>query len=151
PQKSIDAAMKALDASVDLERQQLKSNPDAASAAILEQLTPDAIAIYAEQEAAQAALMEKLQVPTVHVRGIIVDSRNAAEKYEQQATQGADFGALAKQNSLDAESAAKGGDLGTVYVGEFSQIDPTFDRAVFTPSVHPAKYVITPFNGRYAL
>src|SRR5262249_9603713 len=41
PQRSIDDAKKALDANVDLQRQELQSNPDSASAAIVEQLTPD--------------------------------------------------------------------------------------------------------------
>ncbi len=151
PRKSIDDAQKALQANIDLQRQQLKTNPDPNTAALLEQLTPDALAIYAEQEAAQKALLDKLQVPTVQVRGIIVASREEAEKYEQQAQQGVDFADLAKKYSLDKESGARGGDLGTVYVGEFGQVDPTFDNAVFTPGAHPGKYVITPFQGQYAL
>jgi uncharacterized membrane-anchored protein YhcB (DUF1043 family) len=150
-QKDIDAATKELQANIASQREALKKTPDAGTAAILDQLTPDAVALYAEQEAAQTALLDKLQVPTVHVRGIIVATKAEAEKYEQQATQGGDFGALAKQYSLDKASAANGGDLGTVYVGEFSQVDPTFDVAVFAHGVHAPKYVVTPFRGQYAL
>ncbi|HEV8192780.1 MAG TPA: peptidylprolyl isomerase [Ktedonobacterales bacterium] len=150
-QKDIDAANKALQANIAAQREALKKAPDAGTAAILDQLTPDAVALYAEQEAAQAALVDKLAVPTVHVRGIIVATNADAERYEQQAMQGADFGALAKQYSLDKNTGAKGGDLGTVYVGEFNQVDPTFDASVFAPGVHPPKYVVTPFRSEYAL
>jgi len=147
PQKSIDDAYNTLQANIAAQREALKKSPDAATSAILDELTPDAVRLYAEQEAAQIALTDKLQAPTVKVRGIIVANRADAEKYQQQALSGADFGALAKKYSLDTTSAAKGGDLGTVYIGELSQVDPDFDKTVFAPGAHPPKYIISQFSG----
>jgi len=62
------------------------------------------------------------------------------------------FGDLAKKYSLDKTSAAKGGELGTVYIGELSQVDANFDKTVFAPGAHPGKYIISAFSGtNYAL
>jgi parvulin-like peptidyl-prolyl isomerase len=151
PQKNLDDARKALQASIDSQRQQLKQSPDPGTSAILNALTPDALDLYAEQEASQAALIDKLQVPTIHVRAIFVNSRDEAEKYHQQAVQGADFGQLAQKYSLDKITGAKGGDLGTIYVGEFSEVYPDFDAKVFAPGAHPDKFMVAPFRGNYAL
>lgn len=55
-----------------------------------------------------------------------------AESIVKQLRAGADFGALAKQNSADPQSAAKGGDLGWFNRG---QMVPDFDNAVFSAKI----------------
>jgi peptidyl-prolyl cis-trans isomerase C len=80
------------------------------------------------------------QGDTVHASHILVGvPRDAAPAQKQQArtrarqllTQvrgGADFAKLARQQSQDTESAARGGDLGFFPKG---QMDPTFEAAAF--------------------
>lgn len=56
-----------------------------------------------------------------------------AESLVKQLRAGADFAALAKQNSADPQSAAKGGDLGWFNRG---QMVPDFDTAVFSAKIN---------------
>lgn len=67
----------------------------------------DAKAFYEEQK---SVLIEPAQW---HVREIVVDSQLRANELSVQLLQGADFAETAKQNSI-GETAAQGGDLGTV-------------------------------------
>jgi parvulin-like peptidyl-prolyl isomerase len=90
--------------------------------------TPDAIRLLAEQQAYTLVLADKASVPTVKARGILVNSQAEANSLLASLKSGGDFAALAKQHSLDTTSGANGGDLGTVYVGQFV---PAFDTQVF--------------------
>jgi peptidyl-prolyl cis-trans isomerase C len=56
------------------------------------------------------------------------DQKQKAEEVEQQLEDGGDFAKLAKENSQDPGSAAKGGDLGCLGTGETV---PEFEQAVF--------------------
>jgi hypothetical protein len=99
--------------------------------AVIRTLTPEVIALFADQQVTQAALTKGVSVPGANMRAILVENKDKAQQLEQQAQQGADFAELAKQNSLDAQSAATGGDLGTDYFGQFSQINDTYDALIF--------------------
>lgn len=129
-------------------RAQQKQNPTSAQQALLDSLTPHTIALLEEQGADQQALAAKVKVPTVTARAIPVSSQAKAQALLQQAAGGADFATLAKNNSTDATLAANGGDLGTVFVGEYGT---QFDTAVFAPGAHPGKYLILPFSQQYVL
>lgn len=147
PQSDLTKAASALDAQINSLKQQQKSDPT--TAAVVASLTPRVRQLFVEQNVDQSALIAhgNIQVPVAHVRGILVNAEAQAEALEKQARQGADFGQLAKANSQDSQSAAQNGELGTVYVGQFT---PAFDAAVFAPK-NPDKYVIVPVNGKYAL
>ncbi len=84
---------------------------------------------------------------------------STAQSLEQQALNGADFGQLAHNNSLDSGTAAQNGTLGTVYQGE-GQSPAPFDADAFGTGacakgqcvVHGGtKYVIIPDQGEYLL
>jgi parvulin-like peptidyl-prolyl isomerase len=143
-QKDIAIAIAALNAQVDNVRAQLKQTPgNERLRQLVDAATPDAIRLLAEQEAYTTVFLSKGQVPTTHAGAIFVKSQSDATSIMNQLQAGADFATLAKANSLDAQSAAKGGDLGTIYVG---QVNATFDQAVFAaPSV--ARYVVIPLQG----
>lgn len=64
----------------------------------------------------------------VQVRHILVQTEPEARDIYKRLQQGADFGALARQFSLDTASAERGGDLGWVFRG---QTDPPFEAAAF--------------------
>lgn len=79
---------------------------------------------------------EKHQVLKTHVRHILVkqdagmtaeDTLKQVNNLYQQIKAGKDFGRMAKQYSLDATSAVKGGDLGWVNSGE---LVPEFEKAM---------------------
>ncbi|MGZ3581695.1 MAG: peptidylprolyl isomerase [Ktedonobacterales bacterium] len=85
-------------------------------------------------------------VPTAHVRVLVLkgsskDVQAKAAQLTQQAQKGADFGQLVKANSQDPQTAANGGDLGTVYAGGFST---TFDAQIFAVQ---SKYVTVAAGG----
>jgi len=69
-------------------------------------------------EAQKAVLVEPAQR---HVRAIVVDSQEKADALSTQLSQGADFGEIAKQNSI-GETAAQGGDLGFVTEASFPEM-----------------------------
>lgn len=115
---------------------------------VQEAVTPDVLALLSEQKADEQALAAspKVTVPSAHLRVIITGSQADAQKYEQQVQHGADFGALAKAHSQDAASAAKGGEFGMVFKGEFPN---AFDKAFFGQKI-PAggkAYAIVPNGG----
>lgn len=124
----------------------VQSRKDPVFAPVIAALTPHALDILSEQGADQQALIAHIQVPTVHVRVILVNDGKLANDLKGQLEHGADFAQLAKQNSQDAQTAQAGGEYGTVYIGQF---DPQFDAQVFAKT--PAKYVIVPIGQEYAL
>lgn len=82
------------------------------------------------------------QVTKTHVRHILVkqdasmttdEAMRQANNLYQQIKSGKDFALLAKQYSLDAASAIKGGDLGWVNPGE---LVPEFEKAMDTLAIH---------------
>ncbi|MEG0920948.1 MAG: peptidylprolyl isomerase [Comamonas sp.] len=96
---------------------------------------PDAKMIDAQVKALYAAKRESFKAPEqVHVAHILVMDKDdavakaKAEKLLAEAQAGADFAKLAKENSSDASSAVKGGDLGLVAQG---RMVPEFEAAAF--------------------
>jgi parvulin-like peptidyl-prolyl isomerase len=143
------AAQGVVDGYVAQVRQQVQMQPDNAQLRALNaSLTPDTQRIIVDRLSAEQALADKGSFPSAHVRAIIVDSQDTAKKLLQQVQQGADFGQLAHDKSLDSGSASKNGDLGTVYIG---QLPAEFNDAVFAPHAHPQKYVIAPVGTNYGL
>lgn len=125
----IKAATAQLDAQIAQARQQYDSNPtNAGLKALLDAATPDAIQWLALQQAYTVVLAEKGSTPTVTARGILVSDKKTADTLMADLKAGQDFATLAKAHSLDTASAAKGGDLGTVYPG---QLIAAFDTQVF--------------------
>lgn len=128
-QKDIDAATAQLNAQIAQARAQAKSNPaNTGLQALVDAATPDAITLLAEQEAYTVVLATKGSAPTVQAKGILVKTRADADAIVAAVKGGQDFATLARTRSLDAGSAANGGDLGTVYPGQFL---PAFDTGVF--------------------
>ena len=68
------------------------------------------------------------QEEQVHVRHILVNTEQEARDLYARLQQGADFASLAKQFSIDLESAPKGGDLDWIFHG---QTDPAFESVAF--------------------
>lgn len=134
-------------------RQQLQMQPDNAQLRALQaSLTPDVIQIITDRLANEQALADQSKFPTVHVRGIYVDTQDQATSLLKQVQKGADFGQLAHDKSIDSQSAGKYGDLGIMYVG---QISPEFSQQVFPRLARnqpPQKqYVIAPVGTKYGL
>lgn len=63
-----------------------------------------------------------------HLRNIVVRDEQQARQLAAQASSGADFGALAKQSSIDQSTKDNGGDLGTV---ASNQLDPQYANTAF--------------------
>lgn len=125
----IKAATAQLDAQIAQARAQYESNPsNTGLKALLDAATPDAIQWLARQQAYTVVLAEKGSTPTVQARGILVSAKAEADTLVADLNAGQDFATLAKAHSLDAATAAKGGDLGTVYPG---QLITAFDTQVF--------------------
>ena len=55
---------------------------------------------------------------------------------------------MAKDHSLDTDSASKGGDLGRVYAG---QLNDQFNSIAFGPNETNDKYVATPYGDNFAV
>lgn len=128
-QKDIDAATAQLNAQIAQARAQAKSDPtNTGLQALVDAATPDAINLLAEQQAYTVVLATQGSAPTVQARGILVKTRADADSIVSAVKGGQDFATLARTRSLDSGSAAKGGDLGTVYPGQFL---PAFDTSVF--------------------
>lgn len=127
--RDIAAAEAQLQQQVAQARSQLNANPNNTGLrAEVDAITPDVVQMLAEQQAYSVALATKGKAPTAHVRGILVQTQAAANATLKDLQGGADFATLARQRSTDASTAAKGGDLGTVYVGEFVS---AFDTKIF--------------------
>ena len=91
---------------------QLKSQPtNTALRNLIDALTPDTLDILAQKVAVQNTLAKASVFPSANVSGILVDNQQEADDLLAQAKNGADFGQLAKDHSLDTDSASKGGDL----------------------------------------
>lgn len=71
---------------------------------------------------------EQVRARHILVSGTTPESRAKAEKLLDDLKAGADFAALAKENSADTRSAAKGGDLGFF---ERDRMVPQFEEAAF--------------------
>lgn len=128
-QKDVDAATAQLNAQIASARAQSASNPtNVGLKALVDAATPDAIRLLAIQQADTLLLASKGSVPTVKARGILLNSKSVAADTLNQVNHGADFATLAKARSLDATTGAAGGDLGTIYVGQFVA---AFDTQVF--------------------
>lgn len=147
-EKNIDVAIAALNAQVANASAQLKQTPgNERLRQLVDSATPDTIRWLAEQQAYSTVFAQKGQLPTVKTRGILVKTQADAEAILKQLQGGADFATLAKTKSLDAQSGANGGDLGTVYVGQFVA---AFDKMVFDTH-RSERYVIVPFQGSYGV
>jgi parvulin-like peptidyl-prolyl isomerase len=145
----VKTARDGLNKQVDGLKDQLKAQPNnTALRNLIDSLTPDVLDILAHETAAQNALAKAPIFPSAHVRGILVEHQDAANDLVTQAKNGADFGQLAKDHSLDTDSAAKGGDLGTIYIGQISQ---EFSDAAFGPHATSDKYFAIPFGDNYAV
>jgi hypothetical protein len=142
PSASLAAAHAQLQAAI----KNAISGSDPALKTALASLTPRAQDLLAEQGADQQALIAHLQVPTVHARVIVVAQQNQANDLLTQLQHGADFAQLAKKDSQDPQTAQAGGEVGTVYIGQFGS---QFDAQVFAKT--PGKYIVFPINGEYAL
>lgn len=146
--KSIQTARDTFNSQIAASRKQLEQSPDPALKSLLDALTPDVVSLLSEQEAMQAVIQEKGKVPAVHLRGIETKDQQTAQSLMQQVNGGSDFAALAKANSLNKSTGAKGGEIGTLFIG---QVTPEFDKAVFVPGAHPGKYLIQSIQGSYWL
>jgi len=142
-QKDIASARKQLDSQITA----AQSQNSASLKAVIASLTPRVRDLFVEQQVDSLTLAAHISVPTVHARGILVQSQADAQKLLAQAQAGADFGKLAQQNSKDTTTASTGGELGTVYLGQFGS---EFDSKVFGVN-KPPKYVITQAGTGYAL
>ena len=137
-EKNIDVAIAALSAQVANVNAQLKQTPgNARLRQLANSATPDALRWLAEQQAYTTVFSQKGQLPTAKVRGILLKTQSDADSIVKQLQGGADFAALAKSKSLDTQSGANGGDLGTVYVGQFVT---AFDKSVFETQSVDALY-----------
>lgn len=147
-QKDIDEAVAQLNGQIAQARAQAKSSPsNTGLQALVDAATPDAILLLAQQQAYTVVLSTKGSVPTAHASGILVKTLKDANDIVAAVKSGQDFATLAKTRSLDTGSAAKGGDLGTVYPGEFI---PAFDTHVFK-DMKGEGVVIVPFTSDYGV
>jgi parvulin-like peptidyl-prolyl isomerase len=149
PASDVKAARDGLNKQVNDLKTQLKAQPDnTALRNLLDALTPDTLDILAQKIAAQNALAKAPVFPSANVRGILVDNQQEAGDLLSQAKNGADFGQLAKDHSLDATSAPKGGDLGRIYAGE---LNDAFTAMAFGASATKDKYFAIPYGTSFAV
>jgi foldase protein PrsA len=80
----------------------------------------------------------------IHVRHILVASAQQAQAVREQLLQGKDFGALAKQYSVDEATKQNGGDLGWLPKGV---IDPRFEAIAFQLKVGQISEVVQTESG----
>ncbi len=84
------------------------------------------------------------QVPQVHARHILLNTREEAEAVLAQLNEGADFAELAKEKSLDIGSRDSGGDLGFFPA---SLMVPAFAEAAFALQADEISEIVeTPFG-----
>ena len=76
--------------------------------------------------------MKAANMPTASARHILVDDEAKCQELKQQIADGADFAAVAKENS-SCPSGSSGGDLGTFRKG---QMVPEFDKVVFNDELN---------------
>ncbi len=87
-------------------------------------ISNEEIKAFYESNRMQYAMPER-----VRVRHILVKNEEDAAKVKAQLGQGADFGEVAKQHSIEKISAAKGGDMGAIRKGD---TDVEFEKAAFS-------------------
>lgn len=147
-QKDIDAARAQLEGQIAQAAAQAKSAPtNTGLQALVDAATPDAIMLLAQQQAYTVTLADKGSAPTVQARGILVSTLKDANGIVAAVKSGQDFATLARTKSLDTASAAKGGDLGVVYPGQFVT---AFDTQVFK-DLKGDGVVIVPFTNDYGV
>lgn len=123
-------------------------DPAAVDAAVLSDLSPDdppaSLAERREQVARVQIILEVIARNTyadmVNLRHILVADEAAANQVLADLAAGATFEALARERSLDADTAAKGGLLGWIPPGQFP---PEFDAAAFAAPLHTPTKVRT--------
>jgi peptidyl-prolyl cis-trans isomerase C len=104
----------------------------------VEKATPDAVRAYFDKDPSRFATPEQRRL-----RNIVVATRKDALAVLARARKGDDFGALARQTSLDDATRDKSGDLGTVTSAE---LDPAFADAAFAV---PAGGLFGPVQTQY--
>jgi hypothetical protein len=145
----VKAARDGLNKQVDGLKEQSKAQPsNTALRNLIDALTPDVLDILAQRIAVQNALVKAPVFPSAHVRGILVEHQDEANDLLKQAKNGADFGKLAKDHSLDTATAPNGGELGTIFIGQISQ---EFSDTTFGPNATSDKYVVTSIGESYAV
>lgn len=129
-QNDINVATKAMNSEIASVRDSLKQEPgNARLRQEVDALTPDVVKWLAEQQAYQTVFLNKGQIPTAHIRVILVNTQADANSILAQLKAGADFATLAKAHSTDTQTAANGGDVSQpIYAG---QIGIDFDQLVF--------------------
>jgi parvulin-like peptidyl-prolyl isomerase len=149
PSSEVKTARDGLNKQVDGLKAQLKAQPtNTALRNLIDALTPDTLDILAQKIAVQNTIAKASVFPSANVRGILVDNQQEANDLVTQAKNGADFSQLAKDHSLDTDSAAKGGDLGRIFAG---QLNDQFNNVAFGPSATKDKYVVTPYGDNFAV
>lgn len=78
-----------------------------------------------------------------HLRNIVVETKSQAENIAANARDGADFAKLARDQSMDAATKDKGGDLGTLTA---DRLDPAFSKVAFAA---PKGAVFGPVQSQY--
>lgn len=138
--------LKSFDSQLAQVRSTVKQNPSSPQKALVQALTPPAVALLEEQAVDQQTLIASAKVPTVQAQAIPAKSLADAQNIERQAQGGADFGTLAQKYSTDPTLGSQKGNLGTAYIGQYGQ---QFDTAAFGP--HPTQYTIATFGSQYVL
>jgi hypothetical protein len=147
-QKDIDAAVAQLNGQIAQARTQAASNPsNSGLKALVDAATPDAILLLAQQQAYTVVLANKGSAPTVQARGILVNSQAQANDIVAALKSGQDFATLARTRSLDTASGAKGGDLGSIYPGQFIA---AFDTHIFK-DLKGNGVVVVPFTSGFGV
>jgi hypothetical protein len=145
----VKTARDSLNKQVDGLKAQSKANPgNTALRDLIDALTPDTLDILAQRMAVQNALVKAPVFPSAHVRGLLVQHQQEADDLLAQAKSGADFGKLAKEHSIDTANAAESGELGRVYIGQFSA---QFSDTVFGAHATNDKFFAIPFGDNFAV
>lgn len=88
------------------------------------------------------------QSKRVDISHILVEDAETAEELKTKVENGKDFATVAENNSIDEQSASKGGRLGFIEKG---QIIPEFEEAAFNLEVGEVSDVIQTQNGYHIL
>ena len=76
---------------------------------------------------------------------IVLDDQASADQVLTQIRAGGDFAKIAKEKSLDKVTAARGGDLGSFYPGDFA---PAIENAILKLKPGQVSEVVS-LNGRF--
>jgi foldase protein PrsA len=80
----------------------------------------------------------------LHVRHILVDTEDEATQLYESIKEGTDFATVAKENSLDTDTAENGGDLDWLTV---SDMDPAFANAAYALEVNAVSEPVETASG----